>query len=45
MEKKFIIFALKFLINRSITGPGVRQTLKELKNICKNLKLKSYLQT
>ena len=41
--KKIHNFCTKiFLINRSITGPGVRQTLKELKNICKNLKLKSY---
>ena len=41
--KKIHNFCTKiFLINRSITGPGVRQTLKELKNIFKNLKLKSY---
>lgn len=41
--KKIHNFCAKiFFINRSITGPGVRQTLKELKNICTNLKLKSY---
>ena len=31
-----------FNINRSLTGPGVRETLKELKTICPKLNIKSY---
>ena len=31
-----------FNINRSLTGPGVRETLKELKIICPKLNIKSY---